>query len=77
MRILRGLTSASLACGCFVGVYETYDGRTIGIIDERGPGCADPTHREGTPLCRASGAEVAALTSGSMMRATVHVRGRR
>jgi hypothetical protein len=70
MRILRGLTSASLGCGCFVGVYETYDGRTIAIIDERGPGCTDPRHREGARLGPAPGGEVAALTSTRMMHAT-------
>ena len=74
MRILRGLGSASLGCGCFVGVYETYDGRTIGIIDERGPSCPDPTHHEGMRLHGASGLEAAALTSASMMHVTVRRR---
>jgi hypothetical protein len=44
-RILRGLDSRALACGCLVGVYETYANETIGIIDATGPGCADGTHR--------------------------------
>ena len=26
MRILRGLSSKFLSCGCLAGVYETYDG---------------------------------------------------
>ena len=77
MRILRGLASASLGCGCFVGVYETYDGRTIGIVDQRGPGCTDPAHREGVRLDRASGAGAAAFTSANMMHAAVRARGKR
>ena len=47
MRILRGLGSRSLACGCFVGVYETYSGRTVEIVEERGPRCPDAAHEEG------------------------------
>ncbi len=47
MRILRGLGSRELACGCFVGVYETYSGHTVEIVEERGPQCADRTHQEG------------------------------
>ncbi len=47
MRILRGLGSRSLTCGCFVGVYETYRGETVEIIEERGPRCAEPHHQEG------------------------------
>ncbi len=46
-RILRGLGSRSLTCGCFVGVYETYDGETVEIVEERGPHCDVPGHREG------------------------------
>jgi hypothetical protein len=47
MRILRGLGSRLLACGCFVGVYETYGGETVEIVEERGPRCTDPSHEEG------------------------------
>lgn len=39
MRLLRGLTSRLLACGCLVGVYETYDGRVVASIDARSSGC--------------------------------------
>ncbi len=46
-RILRGLGSRSLTCGCFVGVYETYDGETVDIVEERGPRCDVPAHQEG------------------------------
>jgi len=47
MRILRGLGSRSLRCECFVGVYETYDGDTIEIIEERGRRCGDRSHKAG------------------------------
>ena len=46
-RILRGLTSERLACGCMRGVYETYDGRTVAVIDVRGDGCRVPRHERG------------------------------
>ena len=46
-RILRGLGGRSLTCGCFVGVYETYDGETVEIVEERGPRCDVPAHQEG------------------------------
>jgi hypothetical protein len=44
MRILRGLRSQVLPCGCLAGVYETYDRRIVTLLDEKSPGCADPTH---------------------------------
>jgi len=47
MRILRGLSSKWLPCECLVGVYETYDGRVVTIVDAKGTGCAEPTHRNG------------------------------
>ena len=50
MRILRGLTGRSLPCGCLAGVYETYDGEIVGILDARGPSCSDRTHEPGTTI---------------------------
>jgi hypothetical protein len=47
LRILRVVGSRSLKCGCFVGVYETYDGASVEIIEERGPRCSDRSHDEG------------------------------
>ncbi len=47
MRILRILQSQSLPCRCFVGVYETYDGQTVRIIEESGKGCKEALHRPG------------------------------
>jgi hypothetical protein len=45
MRILRGLGSQALPCGCLVGVYETYATQTVAVIDAKGTGCQDRTHR--------------------------------
>lgn len=47
LRILRVVGSRSLKCGCFVGVYETYDGASVEIIEECGPRCFDRSHDEG------------------------------
>jgi len=46
-RILRGLGSRRLSCGCLLGIYETYDGRVISIIDARGEACGDREHDPG------------------------------
>ena len=47
MRILRGLSSKWLPCECLVGIYETYDGLVVMIVDAKGTGCAEPSHRSG------------------------------
>ncbi|MES1256214.1 MAG: hypothetical protein ABUS56_11430 [Acidobacteriota bacterium] len=44
-RILRGLGSRRLPCECVVGIYETYEGGTVALVDVRGPDCPDPRHR--------------------------------
>ena len=45
LRILRGLDSRALPCGCLVGVYETYAAETVAIIDAKGIRCAERKHR--------------------------------
>lgn len=47
MRILRVVGSRLLPCGCFVGLYETYSGPTVQIVEERGVSCGDPDHEPG------------------------------
>jgi hypothetical protein len=47
MRILRGLSSKFLPCGCLTGVYETYDGTVVGIVDAKGAACLVAAHRNG------------------------------
>ena len=50
MRILRGLSSKWLPCECLVGVYETYHGTVVTIVDVKGTGCAETLHRNGQVL---------------------------
>jgi hypothetical protein len=50
MRILRGLSSRLLPCGCVAGIYETYDGDVVTILDERATSCLDPRHADGNVL---------------------------
>ena len=45
MGILRGLDSRMLACGCLVGLYETYKSETIAVIDAKGSTCGVDSHR--------------------------------
>ncbi|HET9831108.1 MAG TPA: hypothetical protein VFP91_05350 [Vicinamibacterales bacterium] len=45
--ILKGLGSRVLSCGCMVGIYETYGGTTVAMIDAVDPACLEPTHRLG------------------------------
>ncbi len=47
MRILRGLSSKCLPCGCLAGVYETYDGDIVGILDAKGSACREASHVNG------------------------------
>jgi hypothetical protein len=47
MRILRGLSARTLHCGCTAGVYETYDGEIVAIIDAHASVCADAAHALG------------------------------
>ena len=44
VRLLRGLASEVLPCGCLVGVYETYSGAVVRSIDSRGAICSLPQH---------------------------------
>lgn len=50
MRILRGLSSKFLPCGCLVGIYETYDSETVAVLDARSESCAHPAHRNGNVI---------------------------
>jgi hypothetical protein len=50
MRILRGLTSRLLSCGCIAGVYETYDGEIVTLLDDRQSTCTNPHHADGNPV---------------------------
>jgi hypothetical protein len=66
MRILRGLTSRLLACGCVAGVYETYSGKIVTLLDERQSTCKDANHVEGQEIPELAGP--ASATSQSRSR---------
>jgi hypothetical protein len=68
MRILRGLSSRFLTCGCLVGVYETYDGQIVSILDARTSACDDPEHQTGKPVP----ADSASAPDGSPQEAPRH-----
>ena len=55
MRILRGLGGRELPCGCLTGVYETYDGQVVWIVDERGDDCRISEHQSGQPVSDLAG----------------------
>jgi hypothetical protein len=44
-RILRGVGSCALPCGCLVGFYETYDATTISVVDAKGSACTVRAHQ--------------------------------
>jgi hypothetical protein len=50
MRILRGLTSRVLPCGCVAGIYETYDGDVVTLLDERESTCQVDSHENGNRI---------------------------
>lgn len=50
MRILRGLSGKVVSCGCLVGVYETYDGQVVTILDATSASCTIPSHRDGNMI---------------------------
>lgn len=45
MRILRALSSEAHVCGCLLGIYETYNGDVVRLVDVIGQACR--THRVG------------------------------
>jgi hypothetical protein len=53
MRTLRLLSTRPLPCGCLAGIYETYAGPIVWIVDARGSNCTDSTHRPGSQLAPA------------------------
>jgi hypothetical protein len=55
MRILRGLTSRLLPCGCIAGIYETYDGAVVTLLDDRNDQCPDPSHVSGEQVPELAG----------------------
>lgn len=50
MRILRGLSSRRLPCGCIVGIYITYTADIVVILDSRDTACASDDHLPGRQI---------------------------
>jgi hypothetical protein len=50
MRILRLLSTRPLPCGCLVGVYETFAGPVVWVLETPAEACQDPKHRPGAQL---------------------------
>jgi hypothetical protein len=48
--ILRVLRGTCLPCGCIAGIYETYAGTTVAIVDEVHAGCRLAQHRNGCTM---------------------------
>jgi hypothetical protein len=48
--ILRVLRGAHLPCGCVAGIYETYAGTTVAVIDEAHAECRLAQHRNGSMM---------------------------
>lgn len=67
MRILRGLSSRCLPCGCLAGVYETYESTLVTIVDAKGTGCESSSHREGNiiPTIRSASLDKPQSASGT------------
>ncbi len=66
MRILRGLSSKFLPCGCLAGVYETYDGAIVGILDAKADACHVKTHRNGKMITVDSSVSQTATPGGDL-----------
>lgn len=47
MRILKGLSSRRLPCGCVVGIYETYGAEIVTLVDSRDEACDRREHAPG------------------------------
>jgi hypothetical protein len=46
-RTLRACVgSRALRCGCRVGLYETYAGKVVAVLDVKDGSCQEPAHQE-------------------------------
>ena len=66
MRIRRGTGSRLLACGCLVGLYETYDDEVVAILDACAPSCDAHADRQGKriPLAQVTDADKSPADAG-------------
>jgi len=49
-RIRLTLAGFALPCGCVGGVYETYSGAIVRLLDVRGSHCSLEQHRQGAEI---------------------------
>jgi len=68
MRILKGLSSRRLTCGCVVGIYETYGAEIVALIDSRERTCDRKEHAPGQQLTFQQAAVDAAVLDDSVGR---------
>lgn len=71
MRLLRGLGSHRLDCGCLAGIYETYAGTTVSILDARGEHCTFATHHPGEKV-EQTDLDRLASTASRQPRTSIH-----
>ena len=51
-----------LPCGCVAGIYETYDGRVVTLLDERQSTCQNPNHVDGEEIPELAGSPASKAT---------------
>ena len=67
-RVRRLLSSAPLPCGCLAGLYEARNGSIVTLIDARGPGCDEQSHRLDARLEPCLSVGVTGATSAPLAR---------
>jgi hypothetical protein len=68
MRILKGLSSRRLPCGCIVGIYETYGAEVVALLDSRDHACDRKEHVPGQQLTFEQVVSAASVLDGSVRR---------
>lgn len=68
MRILKGLSSRRLACGCVVGIYETYSAEIVALVDSREATCDRKEHVPGQQLTFEQAVPGVSVLDGSVGR---------
>jgi hypothetical protein len=58
LSLRRCVGGGRMPCGCTVGLYETFNGATLAVIDVRAPSCRTGDHAAGSLLDAAEAARV-------------------
>ena len=64
LQICRCVGGTPLACGCLLGHYETYAGRTLTVVDHRCARCGHAGHEVDAVLATPDWRELAASRAG-------------